>query len=49
MAHFGLINETDILSTLAAIELLLVEFGKPVIFGSAVAAASPILQGMAEE
>jgi aspartate aminotransferase-like enzyme len=48
MAHFGLIDEADILSTLAALELLLVEFGKPVKFGSSVTAASTIFKGITE-
>jgi aspartate aminotransferase-like enzyme len=44
MAHFGLIDELDVLSTLAALELVLAQFGKAVKFGSAIAAASSVLQ-----
>jgi serine---pyruvate transaminase len=42
MAHFGLIDELDILSTLAALEVVLVEFGIEVERGFAVAVASRI-------
>lgn len=43
MAHFGLIDELDVLSTLAAIELTLHEFGISVKLGSAVTAASSLI------
>ena len=43
IAHFGTIDELDILSALAAMELVLVEMGRPVKLGSAVAAASEVL------
>lgn len=42
IAHMGIVDELDILSTLAAIELVLDELGRPVEFGSAVAAASNV-------
>ena len=43
MAHFGMIDELDVLSTLAALELLLAEFGAKVKLGLAVAAGSDII------
>jgi aspartate aminotransferase-like enzyme len=43
IAHFGTIDELDILSALAAMELVLVEMGRPVKLGSSVAAASEVL------
>ena len=43
MAHFGMIDEFDVLSTLAALELVLVEFGVKVKLGLAVAAGSDII------
>jgi serine---pyruvate transaminase len=42
MAHFGRIDELDVLSTLAAIEIILVEFGRTVKLGSGVAAAAEV-------
>jgi aspartate aminotransferase-like enzyme len=45
VAHFGTIDELDILSVLAAMELVLVEMGRSVKLGSAVAAASEVLAG----
>jgi aspartate aminotransferase-like enzyme len=45
IAHFGRIDELDILSALAAMELVLVEMGRSVKFGSGVAAASEVLAG----
>ena len=45
IAHMGLIDELDVLSTLAAIELVLVELGQNVKLGSAVGAASEVLAG----
>jgi len=47
LAHFGLIDEFDILGSLAAIELVLAEFAHPVQPGSAVAAAGRVLQEFA--
>ncbi len=43
IAHFGQIDELDILSTLAALEIVLVEMGREVKLGAAVAAASAVL------
>jgi aspartate aminotransferase-like enzyme len=43
IAHFGMIDELDILSALAAMELVLVEMGRSVKLGSSVAAASEVL------
>jgi aspartate aminotransferase-like enzyme len=43
MAHFGLIDELDVLSTLAAIELVLVEFGLEEKIGLSMEAASNII------
>ncbi len=43
IAHFGLIDELDILSALAAMELTLLEAGRPVALGSSVAAAGRVL------
>jgi len=43
IAHFGTIDELDILAALAAMELVLVEMGQSVKLGSAVAAASEVL------
>jgi aspartate aminotransferase-like enzyme len=43
IAHMGLIDELDILGCLAAIELVLLELGKKVVLGSAVAAAGKVL------
>jgi aspartate aminotransferase-like enzyme len=45
LAHFGLLDELDIIATLAAIELVLDELGHPVTLGSAAAAASRVIQG----
>jgi serine---pyruvate transaminase len=47
LAHFGMIDELDILSTLAALELILVEFGEEVTLGSAVGAGSRVLSNNA--
>ena len=44
-----MIDELDILSALAAIELVLVEMGHPVALGSGVAAASRVLAGQRTE
>jgi serine---pyruvate transaminase len=49
MAHFGMIDKLDVLSTLAALELLLDEFGIDVQFGTAIAAGSRILRQDAED
>jgi aspartate aminotransferase-like enzyme len=43
IAHFGLIDELDIVATVAAIEMALYELGQPVQLGAAVAAASQVL------
>jgi aspartate aminotransferase-like enzyme len=45
LAHLGLLDEFDILGTLAAMELVLDELGWPTKLGSAVAAASGVLRG----
>jgi serine---pyruvate transaminase len=45
IAHFGVIDELEILSALAAMELVLVEMGQSVKLGSGVAAAGEILAG----
>jgi aspartate aminotransferase-like enzyme len=39
IGHFGALDELDVLGTLAALELTLVELGQPVTLGAAVAAA----------
>jgi serine---pyruvate transaminase len=44
IGHFGLIDQVDILGTLAALELVLAELGHKVTLGSAVAAAGQVLQ-----
>ncbi len=44
IAHFGLLDELDIIATLAAIELALDELGQPVRLGEAAAAASRALR-----
>jgi aspartate aminotransferase-like enzyme len=46
IAHFGLIDELDILGTLAAIELTLIEFGCKVTLGTATAAASQVFSNL---
>jgi len=43
MAHMGLVDELDILATLAALELVLAEMGQDVKLGAGVAAASRVL------
>jgi aspartate aminotransferase-like enzyme len=43
IAHLGLVDQADILATVAAIELVLVEMGQAVKLGSGVAAASQVL------
>ena len=43
IAHLGILDELDVLSTIAAIELVLVEMQQPVKLGSGVAAASRVL------
>ena len=45
LAHFGVVDELDIIATLAAIELVLDEMGHPVTLGSAAAAASREIKG----
>ncbi len=44
LAHFGVLDELDIIATLAAIELVLDEMGHAVTLGSAAAAASQVIQ-----
>lgn len=48
LAHFGLLDELDILATLAAIEMVLDELGHSVVLGAAAAAASRVLQADAK-
>lgn len=43
IAHMGIIDELDILGTIAAIELVLVEMGRSVKLGAGVAAASRVI------
>jgi aspartate aminotransferase-like enzyme len=43
LAHFGLIDELDLLSAIAALELTLLEFGHPLKPGAAVAASCAVL------
>jgi aspartate aminotransferase-like enzyme len=43
IAHFGMLDELDILATLAGMELVLLELSHPVTLGSGVAAASRVL------
>jgi len=43
LAHFGLIDELEVLAAIAAIELVLVEMGQAVALGTGVAAASRVL------
>ena len=43
IAHFGVLDEVDMLSTLAGLELVLLELGHPVTLGAGVAAAGKIL------
>ncbi len=45
IAHLGILDELDILGSLAALELVLVEMGHPVQLGAAVAAASRVFAG----
>jgi aspartate aminotransferase-like enzyme len=44
IAHFGLLDELDIIATLAAIELVLDELGHPATLGAAAAAAGRALR-----
>ncbi len=44
IAHFGVLDELDLLATLAAIEMVLDELGHAVVLGSAAAAASRVYQ-----
>jgi aspartate aminotransferase-like enzyme len=44
VAHFGLLDELDMIATLAAIEMVLDEMGQHVTLGSAAAAASRVIQ-----
>jgi aspartate aminotransferase-like enzyme len=43
IAHMGIIDELEILGTIAAMELVLVEMGQVVKLGAGVAAASEVL------
>ena len=43
IAHMGMVDELDILSSLAAMELVLAEMGQNVKLGASVAAASRVL------
>jgi len=43
IAHMGIVDELEILGTIAAIELVLVEMGQVVKLGTGVAAASEVL------
>lgn len=47
IAHMGIIDQLDILATLAALELVLVEQGQPVKLGAGVGAASAVLAAAA--
>ena len=47
VAHFGLLDELDIIAALAAIEMVLDEMGHPVTLGAAAAAASRSIQAEA--
>lgn len=47
LAHFGLLDELDIIATLAAVEMVLDEMGHPVTLGAAGAAAARIMQSRA--
>lgn len=47
LAHFGVLDELDIIAALAAIELVLGELGQPVTLGAAAAAASRVFQSAA--
>ena len=49
IAHMGTVDELDVLSTLAAIELVLAEMGQDVKLGASVAAASRVLAAAAYE
>ena len=44
LAHFGVLDQLDIIAALAAIELVLLELGQPVTLGAAAAAASRVFQ-----
>lgn len=44
LAHFGVLDELDIIATLAAIEMVLDEMGHPLTLGAAAAAASQVMQ-----
>jgi aspartate aminotransferase-like enzyme len=48
IAHMGIADELDIVSALAAVELVLAEMGQNVKLGASVAAASQILAGDAD-
>jgi len=44
IAHFGMIDELEMISTLSALEMVLDELGHPVQFGSAAGAAARVFQ-----
>ncbi len=48
LAHFGLLDELDIIATLAAIELVLDEMGQAVTLGGAAAAACEVIRAASE-
>jgi aspartate aminotransferase-like enzyme len=48
MAHMGVIDELDVISTLAAIELVLAELGQTIKLGEAAAAASRVFAGQSK-
>lgn len=45
IAHLGILDELDVLATLSAIELVLIEMGRPVEPGTAAAAAGRVIAG----
>ncbi|MEX0675848.1 MAG: alanine--glyoxylate aminotransferase family protein [Pirellulales bacterium] len=47
LAHFGLLDELDIIATLAAIEMVLDDMGHPLTLGAAAAAAGRVVQSRA--
>jgi len=44
IAHFGMIDQLEIISTLSALEMVLDELGHPVQFGAAAGAAARVFQ-----
>jgi aspartate aminotransferase-like enzyme len=45
IAHMGYVDAVDILGTIAALEISLARVGRPVVFGSGVAAAQAVFTG----